>query len=65
MYFEPFFDLIENVKTIVRREKFFKNLIHIIKKLDKYQPNQQLVDNEIYVIVFEIFAKLTYKCPKN
>lgn len=55
----------KNIQIVLRREKFFKTLIQIIKMLDDYNKNEQKIDNDIYILVFEIFAKLTFKCPKN
>jgi len=53
------------MKVILRREKFFKTLMQITRILKPYSIGQKGIDADIYVLVFEIFAKLTFKCPKN
>lgn len=55
----------KNVQIVLRREKFFKQLIQITKLLDEYNKEEQKIDNDIHILVFEIFAKLTFRCPKN
>ena len=53
------------VQVILRRYKFFKTLIQIIQSLEPYSINDRKIDNDIYILVFEIFSKLTYKNIKN
>jgi hypothetical protein len=56
---------IENVQTILRRERILKTLISLIQALNPYTPHEKTVDNEIFISIFEIFSKLTFNCPKN